>query len=254
MRMNSTIKVLYTYTDNSMSTIALRLQEAMDKAGFASQSALSRASGVPQPTINRILKGTGKNGPETNTLAKLATACNVSLGWLQDSDAFRGELAHLTTMISAGKVQRVEVAEDFDPAFTPIRMVKLRLSAGIMGFQAEPDYSDGGTLKVPTNWIERRQYIPERLIAIKVKGESMEPSLFADDTVVVNTADTKLVDGQVYAVNYEGEPVVKRLMRDMGKWWMSSDNPDQRRYHRKVCQGDMCMIIGRVVRKESERI
>lgn len=226
----------------------------MDKAGFESQSAFARASGVPQPTINRILKGTGKNGPETNTLAKLAAACNVSLSWLQDSEAFRSEVTDLTAMIAAGKAQRVVPTHDGDPAFTPIRMVKLRLSAGIMGFQPDPDYSEGGTLGVPTNWIERRQYIPERLIAIKVQGESMEPSLFEDDIVVVNTADTKLVDGHVYAVNYEGEAVVKRLTRDAGKWWLSSDNPDQRRYHRKVCQGDMCMIVGRVVRKESERI
>lgn len=237
-----------------MNTIASRLQEAMDKAGFASQSALARASGVPQPTINRILRGTGKNGPETNTLAKLAAACNVSLGWLQDSDVFRNEVADLGALIAEGKFKRVVVADDNDHVFTHIKMVKLRLSAGIMGFQADPDYSEGGTLGVPTNWIERRQYTPERLIAIKVKGESMEPSLYEDDIVVVNTADTKLVDGHVYAVNYEGEAVVKRLTRDAGKWWLSSDNPDQRRYHRKVCQGDMCMIVGRVVRKESERI
>lgn len=226
----------------------------MAKAGFASQSALARASGVPQPTINRILKGTGRLGPETNTLAKLAVACNVSLSWLQDSEAFRDDYSQLAAAIGAGNVHRVVLAEENDPAFTQIKMVKLRLSAGIMGFQADPDYSDGGTLSVPSRWIERRLLIPEKLVAIRVKGESMEPSLYEDDVVVVNTADTKLVDGQVYAVNYEGEAVVKRLTRDAGKWWLSSDNPDQRRYHRKLCQGDLCMIVGRVVRKESERI
>lgn len=234
-----------------MTTIADRLVLAMQDAGFPSQSALARASGVPQPTINRIIKGGGARGPETNTLIKLASACNVPLSWLQSGDA--GPDGGRDMPLPPG-FKRVVVVEDDDRAFTQIRMVKLRLSAGIMGFQADPDYSDGGTTGVPTRWIEARQLIPDRLIAIKVKGESMEPSLYADDTVVINTADTKLVDGQVYAVNYEGEAVVKRLTRDIGKWWLSSDNPDQRRYHRKVCQGDMCMIIGRVVRKESERI
>jgi transcriptional regulator with XRE-family HTH domain len=65
-------------------TIASRLDEAMKAARIPSQSALARASGVPQPTINRILKGTSKNGPETGTLLKLAAACNVTFEWLHE--------------------------------------------------------------------------------------------------------------------------------------------------------------------------
>lgn len=63
--------------------ISTRLDEAMRKAGF-SQSGLSRASGVPQPTINRILKGPNKRGPETATLRRLAQACNVTFEWLNE--------------------------------------------------------------------------------------------------------------------------------------------------------------------------
>lgn len=61
-----------------------RLDEAMHKAGFKSQSALARASGVSQTTINRILKSTGNSGPETETIRKLADACGVSFAWLHD--------------------------------------------------------------------------------------------------------------------------------------------------------------------------
>jgi phage repressor protein C with HTH and peptisase S24 domain len=71
---------------------------------------------------------------------------------------------------------------------------------------------------------------------------------------VVNTADTRPVDGAVFAVNYEGEAVVKRLSRDAGSWWLASDNADQRRHHRKICRGDACILVGRIVRKESDRI
>lgn len=48
-----------------------------------SQSALFRRSGVPQPTIARILKGSGKSGPETATLVALARALGVEFLWLQ---------------------------------------------------------------------------------------------------------------------------------------------------------------------------
>jgi hypothetical protein len=87
-----------------------------------------------------------------------------------------------------------------------------------------------------------------------VQIQMVEPSLYEDDIVIVNTLDTKPVDGAVYAFNYEGEAVVKRLARDAGQWWLTSDNPDQRRYHRKLCKGAECLVIGRVVRKESDRI
>ena len=149
---------------------------------------------------------------------------------------------------------RVVAAEGDDDGFVQIPMVKLRLSAGITGYQAEPEQRDGGTLGMRRTWLERNQYHPSHLIAIYVKGESMEPSLYAGDIVVINTLDTQPVDGAVYAFNYEGEAVVKRLARDAGQWWLTSDNPDQRTYHRKLCQGGECLVIGRVVRKESDRI
>lgn len=56
----------------------------MKEANFPSQSALARASGIPQPTINRILKGAGKKGPESQTLVRLAQACEVTFDWLQE--------------------------------------------------------------------------------------------------------------------------------------------------------------------------
>ena len=61
-------------------------------------------------------------------------------------------------------------------------------------------------------------------------------------------------DGEVFAFNFEGEPVVKRLQRDSATWWMASDNPDQRRYPRKECSDAHCIILGRVVHRQSERI
>jgi len=148
----------------------------------------------------------------------------------------------------------VRVVDSDDPSLTHIPKVKLRLSAGISGFEVEPERFDGSTTTVPTDWIQRNGYDRERLIAIRVKGESMEPTLYEDDLVVVNLADTRPTDGNVYAINYEGEPAVKRLTRDAGQWWLTSDHADQRKYYRRICNGNDCIIVGRVVRKESERL
>src|SRR5258706_11602318 len=65
-------------------TIGDRLDKAMKDAKIASQSALAGASGVPQGTISRILKGGGKRGPESDTVRRLAEACNVRFDWLNE--------------------------------------------------------------------------------------------------------------------------------------------------------------------------
>jgi len=146
------------------------------------------------------------------------------------------------------------VVSDTDDTFVQVPMVKLRLSAGVTGFQTEPEHHDGGTVGMRRDWVERKRLNPACLIAILVKGESMEPTLYEDDIVVINTADKKPAVGEVFAVNFNGEPVVKRMQKDGGRWWLASDNPDQRTYYRRACEGDSCLIIGRVVRKESDRI
>ena len=102
-------------------------------------------------------------------------------------------------------------------------------------------------------WYERNGYQPDKLLAVRVSNGSMEPGLYDGDTVVVNTADTTPADGVVFAVNYEGELVIKRLVRDSGQWWLASDNPDQRRYPRKVCD-EHAFLLGRIVHKQSEKI
>lgn len=67
-------------------SIGNRLDQAMKAARIKSQSELSRASGVPQATISRILKGAGAKGPETETVKKLARACRVSFAWLNEGE------------------------------------------------------------------------------------------------------------------------------------------------------------------------
>jgi len=71
--------------------------------------------------------------------------------------------------------------------------------------------------------------------------------------VVINTDDVRPVDGDVFAINYEGELVIKRMRRDAGQWFACSDNQDQRRYPPKVCHEDV-QIIGRAVYRQGERI
>lgn len=185
-------------------------------------------------------------------MANLAKACNVTFDWLLSGSS--GTKKSYEVQELSGRYCEVVFAGSNDQDFYEIPKVKLSLSAGLTGFQTVPEISDGGKVSIPRNWADRNGYVPNKLLALTIKGESMEPGLGEGDLVVINTADTTLVDGMVYAINYEGEAVVKRLVRDSGEWWLTSDNSDQRRFHRKSCRSGECIIVGRVVRKESDRI
>ncbi|WP_426211100.1 helix-turn-helix domain-containing protein [Massilia sp. TWP1-3-3] len=72
-------------------SISERLRKAMKEAGFQSQMELERASGVKQPTINRILNRVGSKGPESETVKQLARACGVSFEWLNEGLGIEAE-------------------------------------------------------------------------------------------------------------------------------------------------------------------
>lgn len=199
--------------------------------------------------LNGVKSSTGSARGVGDKLArKLEAGCGKEVGWMDRPH----DVAALVESIPGARPVR-GVSPD-DPSLTQIRKVKLRVQAGITGFQVEPEHDDGETQGVSTKWIVQQGLSRDALLAITVRGESMEPALYEGDVIVVNTRDTKLVDGVAYVVNYEGEVVVKRLMRDAGMWWLTSDNADQRKYHRKLCKGAECIVIGKVIRKESTHI
>ncbi|NRR28865.1 LexA family transcriptional regulator [Oxalobacteraceae bacterium] len=129
-----------------------------------------------------------------------------------------------------------------------IKKSNLRLQAGVTGFETEQGFEDGGTVAVPLEWIEKNDYVTQCLLAIKVKGQSMEPAFFEDDVVVINIADTKAMDREIYAVNYNGEAVIKQLVRKNQEWYLHSFNSE---FDRLLCRGGECIIVGKVVWQEA---
>lgn len=139
------------------------------------------------------------------------------------------------------------------PDLKAVPRVRFKLSAGVSGYSVEPEDGNSKPVFFRKDWFEMHNYKPDKLFAVRVTGASMEPALWDSDLVVINTADTAPHDGDVFAMNYEGELVIKRMRRDAGEWWACSDNADQRRFAPKRCT-DEVKIIGRVIYKQSERI
>jgi len=225
-----------------------RLKQART-ANNMTKSQMARALGVSAPTVSQWESGTiaslsGKN------MTNICQLLGVSAEWLLEGKTSRDTIIEPLPLKGAP----VGYRQEDDPDFVAVRMVRLLLSAGISGFRTEPEYEADALLKMNRFWIEKNGYSLDHLIATKIRGESMEPSLYDGDVVIINTADTTPSDATVFAVNYEGEAVVKRMMRDAGEWWLTSDNPDNRRFPKKLCRGGECMLVGRVVWREGSRI
>lgn len=180
---------------------------------------------------------TGKpRGMHKSTARRIEEAAGKPIGWLDQNHD-----------------EATPIPVDDNPDYPAVRRVRFKLSAGISGFAVEYLDDDDAPIVFRRQWFEGNGYKPGKLFAVRVANGSMETGLYHGDTVVVNTEQAEPKDGVVFAVNYEGEMVVKRLVRDAGQWWLSSDNPNQAAYPRKVC-GENVFLIGEVVHKQSERI
>ncbi|CAM3517929.1 helix-turn-helix transcriptional regulator [Paracidovorax anthurii] len=148
-------------------------------------------------------------------------------------------------------------AHDFDagPDVYELFPVSLHLRPGVADYAIWSDETDeDAPISFHRHWLERRGYVPKRLLALRARGSGMEPAIHPGDVVVVDTSDTTLRDGHVFAINGFGEMLLRRVHRDDGRWWLSCDNPDQARYPRKAWAEPDCISIGRLVFKQSESI
>ncbi|HEY8606606.1 MAG TPA: S24 family peptidase [Noviherbaspirillum sp.] len=232
--------------------MANRIEQALAQKNGGNQSEMARFVGVSPQAVQKWVAGDSE--PRGANLKRAAEFLGVSEVFLKFGLQPMAEKTVVPQSIPGARRVIAVDDEEEHPDLVRVRKVKLRLSAGIAGFAVEDEIEDDNPISFRRNWLEKRGFTREQLIALPVKGQSMEPGLYDGDTVVVNTADRKPRDGEVFAVNYEGEAVIKRMVREIGFWWLVSDNPDQRRYPRKQCTGDMCQILGKVVHKQSEHI
>jgi phage repressor protein C with HTH and peptisase S24 domain len=227
-------------------TIGERLRR-LRKAANLTQAALAAKVGVVQSAIGNIEVGTRGYGSNVVTFAKIL---GVTPEYLQ-CETNEVDVSGQGEMNPSGQPQEIDLENN--PDYPAIRHVKFKLSAGASGFGVDYSDEDAAPMVFKRQWYERKGLVPAKLFATKVINSSMEPGLYDGDTVVVNTASTTPKDGTVFAVNYEGELVIKRLLRDAGAWWLCSDNPNQHKYPRKQMT-DQCYIVGEIVHKQSERI
>ena len=217
-----------------------------------SQKEFAEKLGTSQGVISDIEHG--RKGISRNVLLALGTEFNINATWVLTGE---GDM-FLPRQISAFKTAEqtinsvnealIKNAESIDETITPpqelnqndfvVPILDQSLSAG-KGQLLPDDDNPIGYIAVPK---ELKRY-GNKLAAIYVNGDSMEPTLQRGDLVVCDSCGW---DGDgIYALRMDGCGYVKRLARKPGKLVVITDNPIYETWQ-ETTESEAVSIVGRV--------
>ena len=137
--------------------------------------------------------------------------------------------------------------------FVMVPKLDIKLSAGNGHEQLEINLTRSTPLAFRASWVREKRLKPSKLAAMSATGNSMEPGIFDGDSLVVDTSQTEVLDGKVYALWYDGGERVKRLYRlPGGGLRIKSDNPDHPPIEVQPEKLEHVRILGRVVHRSGD--
>ena len=164
------------------------------------QKGLAEKLGVAPNTISQIVNG--HRYPSLELLEKIAEVLAVSL-----PEFFS---------------RRDESLPDIE--FVPL--IKAVPRAGAGGLETDGEHE--GLYSFHSSFLLRKQGTPETMRLFRIAGDSMEPTLFSGDMIMVNTGEAArhVQTGMVYLLRLGDELMVKRLENRPGNMLLiRSDNP-----------------------------
>lgn len=92
----------------------------------------------------------------------------------------------------------------------------ISLSAG-NGFASDIQDFNNMKMRFPLTMLNQKGINPERVVCIGADGDSMEPAIPDGAIVGINTGDTQIKDGKLYAINHDGLLCIRILKKRPGK-------------------------------------
>lgn len=190
--------------------ISERIRQARKETKL-SQEMLGKRVGVTKSTVSQWESGTTE--PKGENLLKLADALNVSASWLLGripSQQARDENAKLEGVLSPWDSGTPLENDEVEVPFYK----EIQLAAGSGSF-VDVDHN-GNKLRFARSTLRKAGVEPECAACVSIIGGSMEPVLADGAVVGVDTAQTAVKDGKMYAIDHDGLLRVKLLYRIPG--------------------------------------
>lgn len=186
-----------------------------------SKKRLADAAGISESQLYRCIKGSSATTIEP--LVAMAMAAGVSIEWLvlgRGEMKQQGSFSGNTTANSSGLV----VIDNID------------------------DNSSQAPFAVAEEWLQQQGLQGNHLQVMTARGDTMAPTCNTGDLLMVDTSDTQLREGHIFALRSFGQTLVRRVQAAPSKGvWLMCDNPQ---YQPTVLPNDAATtpdVIGRVV-------
>ena len=166
---------------------------------------------------------------------------------------------HWHEMIAAIAEKRGLDRQDIDDIASMVRSEAEISSefALIPGYRVEVSAGPGSAIheEKPTRylafrhkWLRYRQLKAENLALVFARGDSMEPTIHDNNTVMIDTSKTELVDGSIYVIRTDNHLVVKRVQKLINKGvLLLSDNKEYKEQMLEPDEAHDLAVIGKVV-------
>lgn len=227
--------------------------------GDENQAAFARKCGISEGALRKYAKGAL---PGLEILVEIARTAGVSVHWLATGEgpkhlpAEKADLEDLWVRHAvfgdedaAGKLKQIKeeqsryLREPEPGEFRFVYPVKVSAAAG-HGCEVEAELP-GPRLAFRSDWLRAEGIDPARLAVIRVKGDSMEPTLADGDSIAVDLGDRDPSRPGIFVLRVDTGLVVKRLQLDLqGRIVARSDNPA---YGELVGNPADVHMVGRVV-------
>ncbi|TBR38132.1 LexA family transcriptional regulator [Marinomonas agarivorans] len=216
-------KTLQSLYERQINRFKDRLKEAI---GDESVRSFSKRCGISESVIRKYLAG---SHPVLDKLPKIAEATNKSMEWL---------------VSGAQSVEQQEKQFHDDFVLIPGYSIQVSAGSGVLNIdQMKPSRH----LAFRRKWLNYRGFAQRDLVIFWAKGDSMEPTIYSNNTLVVHTGKTCPKDGHIYIFRNNDELFVKRYQSVLGAWRLISDNPIYESVDIRKEEQHQFQVIGQVV-------
>lgn len=222
-----------------MTTVDQRIEKIMRDHSINKRELAEIACTTPQNVANWI----NRDAISRKKAKLISEKLGYDLNWL----LYGGGENIKESKLNPVEWESLSEEEQKDGKFVTIPVLDVELSAG---FGACPTMEqEMYTLPFRSITLKQRNIPINMAKVVKVTGDSMEPRLFDKDIISINTADTRIRDGKIYAVRVHDLQKVKVLIRNTdGTITLRSYNPtyaDEIISKEQIESGDF-QVLGRM--------
>lgn len=199
-----------------------RLSIAMEEAGINARELALKAKISPS-TLSHY-----KSGRSTNVTAevaqKIADVLGVNVEWLVTGEGC-GENRKVYYLENYDNClyKLINQEEDEDLFMIPMYRLDFKLNMSLPNYEKTDDYSPSF---FNSSFFNKLNINPLNCKKFKVADDSMFPLIKPEDSIIVDCSEKDHIsNNQVYALVYDKELIVKRLIKTFRHLTIHSDNP-----------------------------